>query len=104
VIFLQRYTDLFRVPGLRAAIAASIIGRIPIGVATLAILLFLQGRTDSFALAGSAAALYVLGLATVAPFLGRMIDRLGPRPVLSVIAAVCALLAGVIVWRSVRSD
>lgn len=88
MIFLQRYTDLFRVPGLQAALTASIIGRIPIGVATLAILLFLRARTDSFALAGSAAALYVLGLATVAPFLGRMIDRLGPRPVLSVSAAI----------------
>jgi len=88
VILFQRYSDLFRVPGLRAALAASIIGRIPIGVATLAILLFLQARTGSFALAGSAAAFYVLGLASVAPFLGRMIDRLGPQPVLTVSAAI----------------
>lgn len=87
-MFLQRYADLLSVPGLRAALAASIVGRIPIGVATLAILLFLQAHTGSFALAGSAAALYVLGLATVAPFLGRMIDRFGPRPVLSVSAMI----------------
>ena len=87
-MFLQRYADLLSVPGLRAALAASIVGRIPIGVATLAILLFLQAHTGSFALAGSAAALYVLGLATIAPFLGRMIDRFGPRPVLSVSAMI----------------
>jgi MFS family permease len=98
MISLSRYTELFRVPGLGATLAASIIGRLPIGIATLAILLFLQDRTRSFALAGAAAALYVLGLATVAPFLGRLIDRFGPRPVLSVGAVVypCMLVALVV--------
>jgi MFS family permease len=95
MISLSRYTELFRVPGLGATLAASMIGRLPIGIATLAILLFLQDRTRSFALAGAAAALYVLGLATVAPFLGRLIDRFGPRPVLSVGAVVypCMMVA-----------
>jgi MFS family permease len=88
VISLSRYAELFRIPGLRAALASSVIGRLPIGIATLAILLFLQSRTGSFALAGSAAALYVFGLAAVAPFLGRTIDRLGPRPVLVVSAMI----------------
>jgi MFS family permease len=88
MISLSRYAELSRVPGLGATLAASIIGRLPIGIATLAILLFLQDRTRSLALAGVAAALYVLGLATVAPFLGRLIDRFGPRPVLSVGAVV----------------
>ena len=87
--FLSRYSELFRVPGVRAALAASVVGRLPIGIAMLAILLFLQDRTGSFALAGAAGALYVLGLGTVAPFLGRMIDRLGPRRVLSVSAVIC---------------
>jgi len=98
MISFSRYTELFRVPGLAATLAASIVGRLPIGIATLAILLFLQQRTGSFALAGAAAALYVLGLATVAPFLGRLIDRFGPRPVLSVGAAVypCMMAALVV--------
>ena len=95
MISLSRYAELFRVPGVAATLAASGIGRLPIGIATLAILLFLQARTGSFALAGAAAALYVLGLATVAPFLGRLIDRFGPRPVLSVGAVVypCMMVA-----------
>ena len=67
---------------------SSIAGRMPIGLAGLGILLFVQGRADSFALAGTASALYVLGLGLVAPVLGRLIDRLGPRPVLS----TCAVL------------
>src|SRR5436853_3619842 len=69
-------------------VVASISGRLPIGIAGLAILLFIQGRSNSFAFAGTASALYVLGLSVVAPFLGRLIDRLGPRPVL----ATCAVL------------
>lgn len=60
----------------------------PIGIAGLAILLFVQDRAGSFALAGSAAALYTLGFGAVAPVLGRLIDRFGPRPVLT----ACALL------------
>jgi MFS family permease len=88
MISLSRYAELLRVPGLRATLAASVVGRLPIGMATLAILLFLQERTASFAVAGAAAALYVLGLATVAPFLGRLIDRFGPRPVLAAGAVI----------------
>lgn len=94
MISLSRYAELLRVPGLRATLAASVVGRLPIGITTLAILLFLQERTGSFAVAGGAAALYVLGLATVAPFLGRLIDRFGPRPVL---AAGAILYPGMLV-------
>jgi MFS family permease len=88
VISLQRYHELFAVPQLRQTLVASIVGRLPIGIAGLAILLFVQRRSGSFALAGSASALYVLGLAVIAPFLGRLTDRLGPRPVL----VTCGLL------------
>lgn len=88
MISLTRYREIFAVPGVRAMVVASITGRLPIGITGLAILLFVQGRSSSFAIAGTAAALYVLGLSVVAPFLGRLIDRLGPRPVLT----VCALL------------
>jgi hypothetical protein len=55
MISFSRYADLFRVPGLRATLLASIAGRLPIGIATLAILLFLQSRSGSFAIAGAAA-------------------------------------------------
>ena len=88
MISLERYRELFQIRDVRAVLAASVVGRIPIGIAGLAILLFVQGRSASFALAGTASALYVLGLAGVAPVLGRAIDRTGPRPVL----IGCALL------------
>ena len=88
MLSLQRYHDLFRVPDLRSTVLSSIAGRMPIGITGLAILLFVQTRSSSFALAGTTSALYVLGLGLVAPVLGRLIDRLGPGPVLT----VCAVL------------
>ncbi|HEX2830006.1 MAG TPA: MFS transporter [Burkholderiales bacterium] len=82
MISLHRYRELFEVPQVHAALGASIVGRLPIGIAGLAILLFVQSRAQSFGLAGTASALYVLGLASIAPFLGRFMDRFGPRPIL----------------------
>jgi MFS family permease len=67
-------------------------------MATLSILLFLRERSGSLAVAGAAAACYVVGLAAVAPLLGRMMDRLGPRPVLILGAVVYpAMLVALIV-------
>jgi MFS family permease len=97
VISLERYAELFRIPGMAAAVTASVVGRIPIGMAGLAILLFVQGKSGSFAQAGTVSALYVLGLAVVAPFLGRLIDRTGPRAALALCSAVYPLALLVLV-------
>lgn len=95
---LTRYRDLFRVPAIHATLMASIPGRLPIGIAGFAILLLVQHKSGSFVTAGVASALYVLGLASTAPLIGRAIDRIGPRPVLRLCALVypamlCALVA-----------
>ena len=82
VISLARYSALLAQPALRAAIAASVLGRLPIGIAGLSILMLAQETTGSFGSAGAVAACYVAGLAAVAPLLGRLIDRYGPRPTL----------------------
>lgn len=55
------------------------IGRLPIGITGLAVLLLVQAATDSFAKGGAATSCYVVGLAAVAPAIGRFIDRNGPR-------------------------
>ena len=87
VISLTRYTALLARPALRSIILSSILGRLPIGITGLAILLLGQGATRSFATGGALAASYTAGLALVAPLLGRLIDHRGPRPVL----LACAL-------------
>ena len=98
VISLARYSAVLGQPGLRSAIAASVLGRLPIGITGLAILMLAQDTTGSFGTGGTVAACYVAGLALVAPLLGRLIDRYGPRPTLlycafAFPAALAALVA-----------
>src|SRR3982750_3268730 len=76
---LSLYAALLRRREVRQILVASIIGRLPIGITGLAILLFVQDATGSFARGGAATACYVIGLASMAPALGRLIDRQGPR-------------------------
>jgi len=94
MISLQRYRAAFSSPPLLRTFLISIIGRLPIGVTGLAILLLVQTATGSFARGGFAAGCYVSGLALVAPALGRMIDRHGPRAVLLFCAVMfpCSLV------------
>jgi MFS family permease len=104
LISLDRYRALFSVPSARQIFAASLLGRLPIGVTGLAILLLMQTSSGSFAVGGAAAGCYVTGLALVAPILGRLIDRHGPRRVLTAcsLAFPCALV--VLVAASGRTE
>jgi predicted MFS family arabinose efflux permease len=88
MISLERYGALLSAPGIPRLYLASLLGRLPIGMSGLAILMLVQTATGSFAAGGTAAGCYVAGLASVAPVLGRIIDRNGPRWAL----LVCALL------------
>src|SRR5437868_12435645 len=54
----------------------------------LAILLLLQQSSRSFAVAGATTGCYVAGLSLIAPGLGRLIDRNGPR----LVVAICGAL------------
>lgn len=79
MITLRPYVQLLSDASLRALFAASIIGRVPVGMSGLAILLLVQSTSGSFAVGGAANAAFIVGLAGVAPALGRIIDRNGPR-------------------------
>ncbi|HYL88979.1 MAG TPA: hypothetical protein VEU32_09450 [Burkholderiales bacterium] len=103
MISLSKYRAVLASPGLGYLFAASIIGRLPIGMSGLSILLLVQGASGSFATAGMATGSFVAGLACVAPALGRIIDRYGPWAVLitsavlfpaSLVALVAAVAAG----------
>ena len=107
MISLARYSALLAQPALRATILASVLGRLPIGITGLAVLMLGHDTSGSFAHGGAIAACYVAGLATVAPLFGRVIDRYGPRSVLlacafafpaALAALVAALSAAAPVW------
>jgi MFS family permease len=83
MISLARYAALLEPRDMRQVFAASMIGRLPIGISGLAILILVQTASGSFAQGGAATGCYVAGLAAVAPILGRLIDRYGPRRVLT---------------------
>ena len=103
-MLLDRYRDLFGVPAIHSTMLASIPGRLPIGIAGFAILLLVQHKSGSFITAGVASALYVLGLASVAPLIGRAIDRAGPRPVLRLCSFVYpAMLVALIALVSMQA-
>lgn len=88
MISLRRYATLLERSELRRTIVASVIGRLPIGILGLAILLATQAATGSFGHAGAVAACYLAGLAAMAPVLGRLIDKTGPARILRVCAAL----------------
>src|SRR5512143_1908324 len=69
VISLARYAALLGHPAFRSAILASVLGRLPIGISGLAILMLAQDTTGSFGRGGAVAASYVAGLAAFAPML-----------------------------------
>ncbi len=71
MVSLSRYAALLAKPELKGAIIASIVGRIPIGMGGLAIMLAVQEASGSFARAGGITAFYIGGLAFLAPLLGR---------------------------------
>jgi len=107
VISLTRYSTLLAQPALRSAILASMLGRLPIGITGLAILMLAQDTSGSFGHGGAVAACYVAGLATVGPMFGRLIDRYGPRTALlacafafpaSLAALVVALTSSAPLW------
>src|SRR5262245_29132185 len=98
VISLSRYSALLQAAEVREIFAASLIGRLPIGITGLALLLYVQSALGSFAKGGAAAAFYMAGLSIVAPILGRVIDRYGPRGVLLAAAVLFPASLVALIW------
>jgi predicted MFS family arabinose efflux permease len=79
---LQRYARILRVPRVAALLAATLVVRLPLGINSLAVLLFVRQETGSFALAGAAAGGLSLGFAVGVPLQGRTVDRFGLKTLL----------------------
>jgi MFS family permease len=76
------YARILRTPGVAAIVGATVVGRLPIGISGLAILLYVREVTGSFAIAGLCSGALALGSALGAPLQGRLIDWRGERALL----------------------
>lgn len=85
---LALYRRLLRTPHLRPLIAASFVARLPIGIQSLALVLFLRDESGSFATAGAVAGAFALCAGLFAPLQGRFVDRLGQTRMLVPLAFV----------------
>lgn len=77
-----------RSPQVQRVAALFALARIPAAAIWLSILLDVSAASGSYGRAGGAVAAYGIGVALLAPFVGRAADRLGPRLVLLSCAAV----------------
>ena len=94
---IARYRALFSAPGVGRLLVSSVVGRLPSGMFSLAILLFVHGRTDSFLAAGLAVGAFSLAGAAIGPLLGALVDRHGQtRVLLGAALAQAALLVALV--------
>jgi MFS family permease len=94
---MRRYRDVLRAPHVAAMVASALLSRFPLGINSLAIVLYLRQQTGSFAVAGAVAGTLAAGSGFGAPVQGRLVDRLGPHHVLVPLAFVHAGALGAVV-------
>ena len=73
------------------------LGRLPLGMTPLALLLLLRAEGESYGAAGAAIAAYAVAVGVGAPVAGRRVDRIGPYPVLRLRAVLYFVLLGAVV-------
>lgn len=94
---LRAYPLLLRPPGAQRLLVTALLGRLPIGIFSLAIVLVVRRQTGSFAQAGIATAAFAIGAGLVAPLQGRLVDRLSqPRVLLPSALINAAALGGLV--------
>jgi MFS family permease len=89
-------TAVLTISHVKAAATASLVARLPRGMASLAIVLLVHAATRSYAVAGAAAGAMAIGDAAISPLQGRLIDRLDQRRVLLPSAVIYLLLFAVL--------
>ncbi|MDR0251211.1 MAG: MFS transporter [Burkholderiales bacterium] len=84
----DRYLKFLQEPDVRAILITSLITRLPIGMSSLAFLMYLSQITGSLAFAGMHVGIYLVAMSIAAPVMGRLIDRFGAQRLLWVTGIV----------------
>jgi MFS family permease len=91
------YLAVLRLPHARPLVLAALVGRLSNATGPLSVVLLVQEKTGSLALAGSASAAIALASGLLAPVRGRLVDRYGQRRCLAPMAlAFAAALTGLV--------
>ncbi|MEW9549488.1 MFS transporter [Nonomuraea sp. NPDC050783] len=97
------YRGLFDGPGIKAFVLAGFVGRMPMSMLGIGVVLLISGVTGSYATAGAVAAASNLAFAVGAPLSGRLVDRFGQGRIIPPFAVVNALaLAALMVCTFLR--
>src|SRR3954471_5119599 len=100
---LSRYRSVLSRPGAIGFSAAGLVGRLPLSMAGLGILLLVQGDTGSYGVGGAVSATYLVANAVIAIPFGRLVDTKGQGRVLALAALVWGS-AMVLLAVTVRAD
>ncbi|GAA2817877.1 MFS transporter [Saccharopolyspora taberi] len=91
------YRAALTAPGAAAPVLTSLLARLPIAMIGLALMLYVQQETGTFAAAGLVSASELIGVACGSVAQGRVMDRIGPtRPLLLMSGVFAVLVAGAI--------
>jgi predicted MFS family arabinose efflux permease len=91
---------LLRTPQVARLLAASLLGRIPVGMVPLALVLFSRDTGSGYDHAGLLTAAYSVGACLGGPALSRVMDVRGQTPTLVVSGLVSSLALAVLPWSS----
>jgi MFS family permease len=86
----NNYRAVLERPGALRLLSTALLGRMPQGMSSLAVLLLVRSATNSYAAAGVAVGAGALAGAVCGPLLGRLIDRIGRRMVVGPASAIQA--------------
>lgn len=79
---VAKYRSVLSIPGCPRVFATALVGRLPQGMSTLAILLLVRSATRSYPAAGIAVGAFAFATAVASPLQGRLVDRYGRARVL----------------------
>src|SRR5260221_11002974 len=82
--FLRKSGEFVRQPDVARLLLVALLPPMPVGMVGFAMVMFLREALGDFALAGAAVGINFISMAAVAPIVGRIVDRRGPRPALLV--------------------